>query len=186
MDHTQLPVAECLLGNDGQMLCFALDRARKEFAWKTGGLTAEQLRRPRPPSTMSLAGLIKHLTFVEESFTAMAKGRDAHPEHEPDSEWQSALADDPDDLYAAWYAAVGASRTTWAELIKDGGLDVIIDDPDPAWNKNRRRILVDLLEENLIHLGHVDLLREAIDGRRGHGWPDEDQPRAIIEAISSA
>ena len=26
------------------MLCFALDRVHKEFAWKTGGLTAEQLR----------------------------------------------------------------------------------------------------------------------------------------------
>lgn len=44
--------------------------------------------------------------------------------------------------------------------------------PDPAWTKNRRRILVDLLEENLIHLGRVDVLREATDGRRGHGWSE--------------
>jgi hypothetical protein len=175
MDYTDLPVEESLLGNDGEMLCFALDRVRKEFAWKTGGLDADQLRLPHPPSQMTLAGLVKHLTEVENVFTAMAEGRtDEFRQDHPDDEWQSALSDQPDDLYAGWYAAVERSRASWAEMIKDHGLDVIIDDPDPAWNKNRRRILVDLLEENLIHLGHVDLLREAIDGRRGHGWPDQD------------
>jgi hypothetical protein len=175
MDYTDLPVEENLLGNDGEMLCFALDRVRKEFAWKTGGLSADQLRRRHPPSQLTLAGLVKHLTQVEKAFTALAEGRtDASGEDQPDDEWQSALTDEPDDLYAGWYAAIARSRISWAEMIKDDGLDVIIDDPDPAWNKNRRRILVDLLEENLIHLGHVDLLREAIDGRRGHGWPEEE------------
>jgi hypothetical protein len=88
--------------------------------------------------------------------------------------WQSAVTDEPADLYALWYGAVERSRTAWAEMIIDGGLDVIVEDADPAWNKNRRRILVDLLEENLIHLGHVDVLREGVDGRRGHGWPDPE------------
>lgn len=175
MDYTEVPVEECLLGNDGEMLCFALDRVRKEFAWKTGGLDAEQLRRRHPPSTMTLAGLIKHLTQVEVAFTAMAQGRGDHvgQDHRFSDEWTSALADDPQDLYAGWYSAIEQARAGWAEMIKGDGLDVIVEDPDPAWNKNRRRILVDLLEENLIHLGHVDLLREAIDGRRGHGWPDQ-------------
>ncbi len=171
MDYTQLAVTECLLGQDGEMLCFALDRARKEFAWKTGGLDAERLRRRLPTSTMTLAGLIKHLALVENGFTARALGREDQDSSEVD-EWESALTDEPEELYALWYGAVARSQAAWAEMIIDGGLDVIIDDPDPAWNKNRRRILVDLLEENLIHLGHVDLLREAIDGRRGHGWPE--------------
>jgi hypothetical protein len=172
MDYTDLPMEECLRGNDAEMLTFALDRARKEFAWKTGGLDAAQLRRRHAPSTMSLAGLIKHMTLVEDKFTAIAQGRTPTQSSPADSEWESALSDDPDDLHAQWIAAVQRSRIAWDEMAADGGLDVIVDDPDPAWTKNRRRILVDLLEENLIHLGHVDLLREAVDGRVGHGWPD--------------
>ena len=73
--------------------------------------------------------------------------------------------DEPEVLYALWYREVERSQVAWAGMIADGGLDVIVPDLDPAWNKNRRRILVDLLEENLIHLGHVDLLREGVDGR---------------------
>jgi len=56
MDYTDLPMTECLLGSDGEMLCFALDRARAQFAWKTGGLTTEQLRSTHPPSTLTIAG----------------------------------------------------------------------------------------------------------------------------------
>jgi len=125
---------------------------------------------------MTLAGLIKHLAYVEDAFTAMAQGRPAGSDEPPTGdgpdEWESALTDDPDDLYALWYGAVERSRRGWAEMITNGGLDAIVADPDPAWTKNRRRVLIDLLEENLIHLGHVDVLREAVDGRRGHGWPE--------------
>lgn len=179
MGYEELPVTECLRGTDAELLGFALDRARKEFAWKTGGLDAEQLRRRHPPSTMTLAGLIKHLAFVEDGFTATAQGRPLPPPWDErdwvtndDWGWESAVTDEPDQLYALWYGAVARSRAAWAELAAAGGLDVIVADPDPDWSRNRRRILVDLLEENLIHLGHVDLLREAVDGRRGHGWPD--------------
>ncbi|MGI8767634.1 MAG: DUF664 domain-containing protein [Propionibacteriaceae bacterium] len=179
MDYPDPTVEESLLGSDGEMLCFALDRVRKEFAWKTDGLEAAQLRRRHPPSTMTWAGLIKHMAFVEDGFTATAQGRPSgflhdHRDEDGRDEWESALTDDPDDLYALWYGAVERSRNAWAEMITNEGLNAIIADPDPAWTKNRRRVLVDLLEENLIHLGHVDLLREAIDGRRGHGWPEPE------------
>lgn len=177
MDYSDLSVTECLTGGEGEMLCFALDRARKEFAWKTGGLDAAQLRSRIPTSAMTLAGLIKHMALVEDGFTAMARGRPTgvlrSQQQSGSDEWESALSDEPSALYAMWYGAVVRSQAAWSSMIFEDGLDVIIDDPDPAWNKSRRRILVDLLEENLIHLGHVDLLRESIDGRRGHGWPDE-------------
>ena len=177
MEHTQLEVTECLTGGDGEMMCFALDRVRKELAWKTGGLNAAQLRHRLPSSAMTLAGLIKNLALVEDQFTAMTQGLTSGPlqSQQPQDgrdEWITALDDTPNALYAMWYDAVQRSRSAWVQMITNNGLDEVIDDPDPAWNKNRRRILVDLLEENLIHLGHVDLLRESIDGRRGHGWPD--------------
>ncbi|HVX45318.1 MAG TPA: DUF664 domain-containing protein [Mycobacteriales bacterium] len=179
MKYTDLPFGDCQSGTDGEILCFALDRARKEFAWKTGELTAEQLRRTHPPSTLTLAGLMKHLAGVEDGFTAAAEGRKPGPpwdavdrEAEPRWEWTTAVTDDPEELYALWYGTVSRTRATWAGLIQDGGLDVIVPWGDDSYQVSRRRILVDLLEENLIHLGHVDILTEAITGRRGHGWPD--------------
>lgn len=175
MDWRELPYAECLRGDDAEMLLFAVDRVRRQFAWKTGGLTTDQLRHQHPPSTMTLAGLIKHLAFVEDGFTAVAAEQplgelwDSRSWVENDKwGWESAVTDEAEDLYALWYGAVERSRASWARLSADGGLDVVVDTGDPAWARNRRRTLIDLLEEYLKHTGHADLLREAVDGLRGN------------------
>lgn len=178
MDYLDLPLADCVDGTDAEMLCFALDRVHRQFAWKTGGLTAEQLRRRHPPSTMTLAGLIKHMASVEASWTATSQGqtlgspwdtadRDAYEEWD----WESAVTDEPEDLYALWYDTATRSRAAWAEMSQDGGLDVIVQTQIP---RSRRRLLTDLLEEYLKHTGHADMLREAVDGLRGNDppWPE--------------
>jgi hypothetical protein len=109
VDWRDLPFTECLRGTDAEMLSFAVDRARRQFAWKTGGLDAEQLRRRHPPSTMTLARLVKHMSFVDAGFTATAAGRplgqpwDAREWADNDDwSWESAVSDDPLDLYALW------------------------------------------------------------------------------------
>lgn len=175
MEWRDLPKDECLRGDDAEMLQFAVDRVRQQFAWKTGGLDAEQLRRRHPPSTMTLAGLIKHMAFVEDGFTGQAAEQplgapwDTRSWVENDEwGWESAVTDDPQELYALWYGAAARSRATWQQLSADGGLDVVIPDEDPKWSRNRRRILIDLLEEYLKHTGHADVLREAVDGLRGN------------------
>jgi len=175
MDWKDLPMTKCLRGNDAEMLQFAVDRVRQQFAWKTGGLDAEQLRRQHPPSTMTLAGLIKHMAFVEDGFTARAAEQPLGPPWDTRSwvangrwGWESAVIDDPQELYALWYGAAERSRTAWAQMSADDGLDVVIDDGDPEWAQNRRRILIDMLEEYLKHTGHADVLREAVDGMRGN------------------
>src|SRR4051812_47110581 len=175
MEWKDLPLTECLRGDEAEMLQFALDRVRRQFAWKTGGLDAEQLRRQHPPSTMTLAGLVKHMAFVEDGFTAKAAARPLGPPWDErdwvgndDWIWPSAVTDEPEDLYALWYASVERSRTAWAAMAANSGLDVTVDDGDPDWITNRRRILIDLLEEYLKHTGHADLLRESIDGLRGN------------------
>lgn len=85
-------------------MLFALDRVHRQFAWKTGGMTAEQLRRRHPPSELTLAGLIKHLTVVEAAWTADAHGL---PEAASNgTEWESAITDDPEKLYTQWYDTI--------------------------------------------------------------------------------
>jgi hypothetical protein len=52
------------------LLIFALERSRAQFAWKCGGLDAAALSKPYPPTVMTLGGLVKHLALVEDRCTA--------------------------------------------------------------------------------------------------------------------
>jgi hypothetical protein len=164
-----------------ELLSFALERSRATFAWKCHGLDAAALGRRHPPSTMTLGGLLKHLSLVEDWTTARKlRGRPLGPpwdgvdfEADPDWEWRTGAQDPPEELYAPWRGAVERSRAAVAEVLADdGGLDrpsrlVIRTGASP----NVRRVLVDLHDEYARHVGHADLLREAVDGLVGEDPP---------------
>ncbi len=160
-----------------EALLAALHRNRRTFAWKTGGLDADAMRRTLGPSTMTLGGLTKHLALVEDHyFTHQLHGRDypavwAPLAEQDDWDWSSAADDSPDELRALWLAAVARSQAAVDEALDAGGLDqevVISDRPEKA---NLRRVLVDLIEEYARHTGHADLIRESIDGLVGEDAP---------------
>lgn len=159
-------------------LLFALDRSRAQFAWKVGGLDAEALRRPFPPSAMTLGGLIKHMAFVEDDF-ADVRLRGGHPPvrwrpmlEDPDWPFRSAVEDEPAELYALWHEAVERARGVWSQLLADGGAGRLTDwEPVPGQRPNLRRLVVDLKEEYARHTGHADLFREAVDGLVGEDPP---------------
>ncbi|GAB4058114.1 mycothiol transferase [Catellatospora paridis] len=162
-----------------EMLMFALDRSRATFAWKCGGLDAAGLNRPQPPSTLTLAGLLKHMAAVEERYTIDFTGEapgpplDAPEAADPGWVWRSAADDSPAELYGLWQGAVERSRAAMAKALADGGLDqpakytAAADGTSP----NLRRIVVDLHDEYARHVGHADLLREAVDGLTGEDPP---------------
>jgi hypothetical protein len=178
VDYTDIPLRDCPSGSEGELLLFALDRVHRQFAWKTGGLTGEQLRRQHGPSELTLAGLVKHLAGVEAQWTARASGEPAGPPWDavnwsanPRWGWETAVTDEPDQLYALWYDTIARSRRAWAEMIADEGLDASLAWGSDDYRVNRRRVLVDILEENLLHTGHASILREAIDGLVGNDPP---------------
>ena len=170
------PTDPSLTAGETEMLLFALERSRMQFAWKCGGLDADALRRPHAPSTMTLGGLIKHIALIEDIYTARitgeAPGEPWAGHLDGDWEWASAADDSADELYALWRDAVHRSRETWTAALADGGLDAPWRANVGEWLPNRRRGLVDLHDEYARHLGHADLLREAVDGLVG-----EDPPR---------
>ena len=175
--QTEPPVA----GDEITTLLGTLERNRRTFAWKTGGLDAGGLRATTAASTMTLGGLLKHLALVEAGW--FAEKLRGEPLGEPwdsvdwdadaDWEWTSAADDTPEQLYALWNVAVVRSRRLVAEAFAEGGLD---QSASFSWPDGRtpslRRIIVDMIEEYARHVGHADLIRESVDGLVG-----EDAPR---------
>lgn len=178
MDYSDIPFADCPRGSEGELLLFALDRVHRQFAWKTGGLSAEQLGRRHPPSTMTLAGLIKHLASVEATWTARALGEspgspwdEVDRSADPEWEWWTAVADDPAALYDLWYRTAAHTRNAWGQIVADDRLEAIVRWGSGDYVVNLRRVLVDILEENLLHAGQASMLREAVDGLVGNDPP---------------
>lgn len=167
-------------GGEVELLLFALERSRATFAWKCGGLDADALRRSFPPSTMTLGGLVKHLALCEDA--KVAEFLTGEPLGEPwdgvedmpvwEWCWRSAAEDTPEELYALWQRSVDRARVAWQRAIADGGLDQPTAYRTPSGQSpNLRRILVDLHDEYARHVGHADLMREAIDGLVGEDPP---------------
>ena len=163
-----------------EMLLFALDRSRAQLAWKCGGLDAAGLRKPHPPSAMTLGGLLKHMALVEERYTIDFTGEAPGPpldvadaQTDPDWAWRTAADDTPEELYGLWRRAVEHSRAAMAKALADGGLDqpAKYTTSDGGTSPNLRRIVVDLHDEYARHVGHADLLREAVDGLVGEDPP---------------
>ena len=157
------------------MLTFALDRSRAQFAWKCGGLDAAGLRKPHPPSAMTLGSLLKHLAFVDDWTTVRLTGQQMPApwaavdwDVDPDWPWHSAADDPPEELYRLWREAAERGRAAVAAVLADGGLDQPAKFTfDPGELPNARLLLVDLHDEYARHVGHADLFREAVDGLVG-------------------
>jgi Protein of unknown function (DUF664) len=172
-----------MTADEAEMLVFALERARMYLAWKSGGLDAAGLSRRHPPSTMTLGGLLKHIALVEYKYApewadaprpAWRPWETVDFAADPEWEWRTAADDSPEELYGIWRDAIAWSRAAWAAALADGGLDRPSHfTNDEGESPNLRRLLVDLHDEYARHVGHADLLREAIDGLVG-----EDPPRA--------
>lgn len=161
-----------------EALLGALHRNRRTFAWKTGGLDADAMRRTLGPSSMTLGGLVKHLALVEDHyFTHQLLGRDypqvwAPTGEDPDWDWTSAADDSPEALRTLWLQAVERSQAAVDEVLAAGGdLDHPLATSDWSTTPNLRRVLVDMVEEYARHTGHADLIRESVDGLVGEDAP---------------
>ncbi|MCC9145616.1 MULTISPECIES: DinB family protein [unclassified Arthrobacter] len=180
-----------LAGTEIETLLGSLDRQRATFAWKTGGLDTAGLTATVGASAITLGGLLKHLAGVEAvKFTWQLRRQDpgapwnaADWEHDPDWDWRTAADDTPEELYALWSDAVGRSRQRLAAALDDGGLDQLL----PAiegQTGSLRRMLIDLIEEYARHVGHADLIREAVDGLVGEDPPGDVSWPAPAAAVS--
>lgn len=147
-----------------------LDYHRETLLWKCAGLTSEELkRRSVPPSSMSLLGLVRHMTEVERWWFRM--NATAEPVSSPYSDDDDRDGDfnriDAADA-AADLAAYAREIETCRDAVRDMDLDAVIPSPRPNHaDRDLRWIYVHMIEEYARHNGHADLLRECIDGVTG-------------------
>lgn len=156
-----------------EVIASNLDYHRATFLWKCEGLSGEQLRlRPVRSSALTLLGLMRHLQGVERAwFQATLAG--TTPRFFPyrtyvtadGGEWYDESDATPaGDVYADYLKACEESRQVFAKVTID--LERIVANPEFG-DTDVRFILEHVIEEYARHVGHADLLREAIDGVAG-------------------
>ena len=167
-EMNRLPVTE------REVLEQFLDFYRTVFARKAEGLTAEQLGQTTSASNLTLAGLVKHMASVEDTWFTFRLADNPVPEPwasgdwDLDEDWEmtSALKDSPQELLNLFDEACDRSRTVVAGL---PSLDAEMP-PEQSGERgpsNLRWIMVHMIEEYARHTGHADFLRESIDGQTG-------------------
>ncbi len=158
------------MARDRESLESWLEFYRSTLLLKLGGLTPDQLcLQAVPPSTLTLLGIVRHLTKVERYwFGNVVTGLDQprlYCETEPDGDFTGGLPEHALADLDRLHAEVATARER-ASVVTD--LDAALPGKRNGKDINLRWILVHMIEEYARHLGHADLLRECIDGRTGY------------------
>ena len=138
---------------------------------KCSGLSVEDLaRQPVASSTMSLLGLLRHMTFVEQVWFERRFAGDDVPLYyrrpgNTDVAWTELDSATLDDVVTLFNHACATSD----DLARGHDLGEFATfvgvDRDPV---DLRWIYLHMIEEYARHCGHADVLRELIDGVTGY------------------
>ncbi len=153
------------------MLLARLTGQRRHVIGQLEGLTDEQLRRPVLPSGWSCLGLVRHLTVSDERywFGVVVAGEplDFWPEGD-DGDWRVDPTEPAEAVLDAYRLAIGRSN----EIITARSLADAPAQPEGWWESaglqfpDLRTVLVHVLVETATHAGHLDAVRELLDGQQ--------------------
>ncbi len=144
------------------MLEAFLDYYREALRRKVLGLSDEAAKRKLVPSLTTLAGLLKHMTSVEQRWFHELLGAQQPDRPKGDESWTLGPADTVEALIAGYDEACATSRKLADEFtLADSVPDERLGDVSLRW------IFVHMIEETARHAGHADILRELIDGKTG-------------------
>ena len=153
-------------GGEKESLQASLNRHRDAVVWKLQGLDDTELRRAMLPSGNTLLGLVKHLATWEYIWICRTFG---HPTEQLPIDEGDDYADvriDPGDSTAGILAFYSRSRAAADQVI--GGID--LDEAGTTMfgdTVSLRWAVIHILEDTARHAGHIDIMRELIDGMVG-------------------
>jgi hypothetical protein len=167
--NTSLPRVEPgRLTSEKQALDEWVDFHRATLLMKCEGLTSEQLMtKSVEPSTLTLLGLVRHMSEVERGWFRRHAGRE-------DIDFFYCTDDDPDadllNLDSADASMDMAHFVDECQRSREATANLSLDEVVPSRGhhqertRNIRWIYLHMIEEYARHNGHADLLRERIDG----------------------
>jgi uncharacterized damage-inducible protein DinB len=161
---------EPYISGERAMLEGWLDFHRDTLLLKCQGLSADQLkRRSVEPSSLSLLGLVRHMTDVERGWFRRRIGGEADlprlydEDGNPDGDFDDVDDADPEADFAAFHAEVELARAAAAAH----SLDDTFHHERKGTEISVRWVYMHMIEEYARHNGHADLIRERIDGMTG-------------------
>jgi uncharacterized damage-inducible protein DinB len=141
------------------------------------GLTDAQARSTPTASTLSIGGLIKHVTSVQQSWTERVTAAPDFPPADPrpmaeqmaDRAGQFVMRED--ETLEGVLTALDAQNTAALRVFAEADLDAPVPVPHQVpWfpkdidNWSVRWVGLHVVEELTRHAGHADIIRESIDG----------------------
>jgi uncharacterized damage-inducible protein DinB len=157
------------------------------------GLTDAQARKAASVSTLTVGGLLKHVTTMERTWMGRVQAAPDPWELDlrPMAERRAAFADDftmrDDESLASVLERYDDRCRRTEEAIPALDLDTPVPVPEAPWFPpgsppwSVRWVLLHLVEEIARHAGHADIVRESIDGATAfplmaavEGWPETD------------
>jgi uncharacterized damage-inducible protein DinB len=151
-------------------LADVLDTYRKIVVWKLAGLSRDDAIKPMVPTGTSLLGIVKHLAYVERWWfqAVLAKSEVDFPstDNDPDADWRIEDDETVSGIIDLYEQECAVSRGVLEEVSLEA------DYPLHDRTHSAREIILHMIEELARHVGHMDILRELVDGVTGWG-PDD-------------
>ena len=155
------------MDHETKLLKGFLDEQRHHVVGILEGLTEEQLTRPVLPSGWHCLGMVKHLALSDEHYwirqVVNGEPDDFFPPG-PNAEWQLAPGETAADVFALYRDEIAHSDT----IIEQTPLDQPPRQPPQGGQHvpDLRTIMLWVIRETACHAGHLDAVRELIDGRQ--------------------
>jgi hypothetical protein len=152
-----------------------LDLQREIVRWKCKGLSEEDAHRALLPTSplMTVAGLVSHLRWTEDLWFEIAflGAPPAGPQFEEDENGEATDADwKVDDVPLSQLLADYEQQCRRSnEIIAAHSLDEVGKQTGwPSGQSTLRWMVQHMLEETARHAGHLDIIRELLDGGKGY------------------
>jgi uncharacterized damage-inducible protein DinB len=156
-----------------------LGKHRFFLRYTAQGLTDEQASSSPTVSALTVGGLIKHVSAVEQHWAEFAQGKgttEPITEFTPEmiaarqDEFRLVEGETLADVLAAYEKVAAATD----ELVRTLDLDTTYELPAAPWQPpgvfwSVRRVFLHMAAETAQHAGHADIIRETIDGQKTMG-----------------
>lgn len=180
------------VSNETDALVGYIAQQQDAFRVVAYGLTDAQAGVAASVSTLTIGGLIKHVTDMQESWLEAAAAGPGRPASgagsEDDAEhYEDAFRFDAEAGLVATLAAFDDVSARVLDAVRTLDLDTAVPVPQAPWFPadleawSVRWVWFHLIEELARHAGHADIIRESIDGATTYelvaaveGWPETD------------